>query len=354
MIGSIDKIRHERRSGVIKIIILIIVCVICLGLSLSVIHKNGIVNTIQAESRPDHPKFIKITNAPMEATLINKGKEEFRTSIAFYTIFGYDQKFPPGQDLRGKYWEFQIKDYSGVTNVTYVSNGPVQIPDINVEIMTDNNITFHDKQFCHRATNTWKHFVAHYPEHRWYFRGTHDTFVNWKYLLEMIQDFESKYDPMKEYVLAFNCHEYNHQLYPHGGTGYLYSNYAVREFLKREQEFRSICSGSADDVALNYFLKIQNIKVEDWMTNKFIVTWPNTETDIIMKRQYERVANCPKVYRLFPSAAPMLPCPARTAASIHMHRIPMPQAWEILQNTPENFAVTFLNPDTPTFCKLPK
>ncbi|EAY07270.1 hypothetical protein TVAG_240710 [Trichomonas vaginalis G3] len=354
MLLAYDKIKQERRSGIIKIIILIIVCISCLCLSVSVIHKNGLMNTIQAENRPDHPKFIQITNAPMEAWLNNNGKEEFRTSISFYNIVGNDQKFPPGQDLRGKFWEFQIKDYSGTTAVNYISNGPLTTNNITFEVLTDNQQTHNDKQFCQRTPNTWKHFVEKYPDYRWYFRGTHDTFVNWKYLLELIQELESKYDPMKEVALAYNCHEYNHKLYPHGGTGYLFSNFAVRQFLKRESEFRSICLGSADDVAFNYFLQIQSIKVEDWMSNKFIVTWPNTETDIIMKRQYERVAQCPKVYRLFSNAAPMLPCPCRTAASIHMHRVPMPQAWEILQNTPKNFAVTYLNPDTPTFCKLSK
>ena len=72
---------------------------------------------------------------------------------------------------------------------------------------------------------------------------------------------------------------------------------------------------------------------------------------LVSRRGYESPPLI-KAYRLYSDATPMLPCPCRTAASIHMHRIPMNKAWEILQATPENFAVTFINPDTPTFCKL--
>ena len=358
MLTSYEQIKVERRKGIFKIIILFIICILSLSLSIFIIHQNGNKNIILAEDRRDHPRFLQIQNTSMTARLMEPGngefsaRELFRTSIAFYNIFGNDQKFKEGEDCRGNYWEFQLNDYTGVTNVTYVTNGPLTINNKTVLVLTDGGLTTDDRQFCQRTPNTWHHFMNNYPNHRWYFRGTHDTFVNFKYLMELIQELEKKYDPMTQYAMAYNCHEYGHRLYPHGGTGYLFSNYAIKQFLAKEHDFRRICSYSADDVALHDFLNQLGEPVEKWMTNKFIVTWPNTETDIIMKKQYYKVKNCPKAYRLYSEATPMLPCPCRTAASIHMHRIPMNKAWEILQNTPENFAVTFINPDTPTFCKM--
>ena len=358
MHGTFEHIKIERRNGIIKILVLFLICLISLTASIIIISQNSSKNVVLSENRPDHPRFMQITNTSMTARLMRYGKglrgtkEVFQTSIAFYNIVGNDQKFKDGEDLRGKYWEFQLEDYTGVTNVTYVSNGPLSVNNKTFLVLTDNGVTTDDRQFCQRTPNTWRHFVENYPNHRWYFRGTHDTFVNFEYLLEFIKDLESKYDPMKEYAMGYNCHEYGYKLYPHGGTGYLFSNYAVKQFLQREYFFKSLCHQSADDVALAPFLENQGIQVEKFMSNKFIVTWPNTQTDVILNKDYGQVFKCPQAYRLFSQATPMKPCPCRTAASIHMHRIPMNLAWEVLQKTPEDFAVTYLDPNSPRFCRM--
>ena len=194
--------------------------------------------------------------------------------------------------------------------------------------------------------------MTNYPNHRWYFRGTHDTFVNMTSLLLLIQELESKYDPMTEMAMAFNFHEYGARYYPHGGTGWLFSNFALQKFNENIDRYRSICGGSYDDVALSPFLNELGVDIMKFQSNQFIVTWPNTENDIILKRKYENVRQCPISYQLYSGSVGLKPCPARTAASIHMHRVPMNMAYEILRQTPENFAVTYLNPNTPTFCKI--
>ena len=46
-----------------------------------------------------------------EKIITNSSKLVSNTSIAFYTIAGYNQKIEP--DLRGNFWEFQLKNYEG-------------------------------------------------------------------------------------------------------------------------------------------------------------------------------------------------------------------------------------------------
>jgi hypothetical protein len=82
------------------------------------------------------------------------------------------------------------------------------------------------------------------------------------------------------------------------------------------------------------------------------VTWPNHLLDVIFKKEYERVKKCPEVYHLYPGSQGLKPGLCRTAASIHMHRVPMEKAWQVLLETPEDFAVFFPDPNTPTFCRV--
>jgi hypothetical protein len=168
----------------------------------------------------------------------------------------------------------------------------------------------------------------------------------------MLADLELKRDPMTEYNFAFNFHEYNLQYYPHGGTGWLFSNFAVRQFMTKVGTFVAACQGSFDDVTIPWFFSQFGQNIMDYQTNKFIVTWPNHMLDVIFKRETEKVQKCPETYQLFSGAPGLLPCPCRTAVSIHMHRVPMELAAEVLKETPENYAVYFPNPNVPTFCQL--
>lgn len=273
------------------------------------------------------------------------------TSIAFYVIAGASQKgLDP--DLRGKFWEPQLKYYKFKHSITYLSDGPLKVNDIEFLVLPEGIGSFEDKQFCIRAPETWIHFNKYNLDKKWYFRGIHDTFINMPELLKFIEELEKKGDPMTTFNFAFNMHEWNHMYYPHGGTGYLFSNYAMRKFYENIQTFRRICQGSFDDVALTSFFREMGLDVMDYQTNKFIVTWPLTQTDVILKKQYSEVRPCPPYYQLYPGAPKLLPCPAHTAASVHFHRVPMNLVYKIIQETPPNFAVYFPDPNTPLFCKL--
>lgn len=278
----------------------------------------------------------------------------YNTSIAFYVIVGATHHIPPEEDIRGRFWEFQLPYNKLNTTVHYVSDGPIKINGEPALVPGDNpNATFNDRQFCIRAKYVWKHFVENHKDTKWFFRGIHDTFVNMTGLVDMLRELEKKIDPMNEWGLVYNVHEYGYQLYPHGGTGYLFSNYAVRQFVSKIANFDHYCYQIADDVGLAPFMRdLFGLDITKYISNKFIVTWPNTENDIIFKKEYHKASICPPYYQLYTDAFKLTPCPAKTAVSIHMHRVNMRLALPLLQQTPDDFSVTYPTPSNPTFCRV--
>jgi hypothetical protein len=274
------------------------------------------------------------------------------TSIAFYVIAGASQT-NLNPDLRGRFWEFQLSSFTGNYSLQYLSDGPLTTNGIDFLVLPAGSKSYEDSRFCIRTPESWRHFIRHNSQMRWYFRGTHDTFVNLTALSELITDLEAKNDPMTKFSFAFNFHEYGNMYYPHGGTGWLFSNYAVHRFVDDISTFIVMCRGSYDDVALSHFFKRLGLDVMDWQTNKFIVTFPNHMLDVIWQKKWNKVRMCPDAYHLFPGSVGLVPGRPRVAASIHMHRVPMDEAWRVLSETPVDFAVYFPNPNLPTFCQLP-
>jgi hypothetical protein len=214
------------------------------------------------------------------------------TSISFYTICGASQTITTA-DLRGRFWEWQLKHFTGNYSLRCLSDGPLSANGIDFLVLPEGRVRFDDSQFCIRTPESWRHFVRHNAQTKWHFRGTHDTFVNMTALALLISDLERAGDPMTTLNFAFNFHEYNHQYYPHGGTGWLFSNYAVRMFLERVDVFVAMCQRSADDVALPDFFKMFGLDVMSYQTPQFIVTWPNHLLDVIFQKKWDMVPKCP-------------------------------------------------------------
>ena len=273
-------------------------------------------------------------------------------SYAFYVILGQNQSLK--KDLRGNFWEFQLEHFGGNANVVYFSDGPLSINGIECELPPQYSKTsFQDSQLCIRSPATFDHFVEHFPNHRWYFRGTHDTFINLTGLVLLSQELEARFgDPMKTFSAAFNFHEWNHILYPQGGTGWLFSNAAMKVIQANKNRFIWHCGGSFDDVALANFMNEMNQSVAKFQDNRFIVTWPNTEGEVIYKQLWSKQIECPDKYYLWDGAPGLEPCPVKSAVSIHMHKVPMEEAWEQLIRVPDGIGVFFPNPNLPLFCRL--
>ena len=298
-----------------------------------------------------HPqKQITILNKVFK-TEENNNVIEVNTSIAFYVIAGASQK-KLDPDLRGVFWEPQLKNYKFNYSLNYLSDGPLTVNGIDFMVLPEGSGSFQDSQFCIRTPQTWIHFNKYNLDKKWYFRGIHDTFVNLPEMLKLIEELEKKGDPMTTFNFALNMHEYAHVYYPQGGAGYLFSNYAMRKFNENIDLFIKHCHSSFDDVALTYFFKDMGLDVMDYQTNKIIVTWPLWQVNEILEKRYDSFPKCPEYYQLFHNAPKLKPCPAHTAAIIHMHRIQMDMAYSILQQTPPNLAVYFPDPNTPQFCKM--
>lgn len=296
--------------------------------------KNGSIDT---RIRPDHIQILQNSNE----------------SFAFYVIAGKEQNLNP--DLRGKYWEFQLDHFGGKSNVIYLSDGPLKVNGIEFQVLPPsmNNSTFEDKKLCIRTPATFHDFVDHFGDTRWYFRGTHDTFINLTGLVLLTHELEEKFgDPMKTFSAAFNFHEWNHILYPQGGTGWLFSNAAIRELLTKESRFSWYCQGSADDIAIANYMSEIGHDPKQFQDKRFIVTWPNTEGHVIYHEKWAQQKKCPEHYYLWDEAPGLDPCPVTSAVSIHMHRVPMDEAWRQFLMVPDGIAVYFPNPNLPLFCRL--
>ncbi|KAH0790675.1 hypothetical protein GPJ56_005416 [Histomonas meleagridis] len=171
-------------------------------------------------------------------------------------------------------------------------------------------------------------------------------------MLNLISDLEKEGDPMEVPLLAYNYHEFNHEFYPQGGAGWLFSNAAMQRFVENIDTFIGACKGGFDDVALGWFIKSINIDLEHFQTNRIIVTFPISQVDQILDDDYSQIKECPEYYYLVPGKNGLRPCPVKKAASIHMHQIPMTTVKKLLDKVPNDFAVYFPDPNTPLFCKM--
>ena len=277
-------------------------------------------------------------------------------SVAFYTIAGSSQK-APDPDLRGRFWEPQLKFFHFNFSLHYLSDGPLQVNGVNFMVLPNGSTSYRDKQLCIRTPESWRHFIKYNLDKKWYFRGTHDTYINMAEFVKFVEELEEYGDPMTTINMAYNFHEWNNTYYPHGGSGFLFSNYAMRKFYENIDLYEELCYQTFDDVALTPFFNKLGINLTEFQTNKFVVTWPNSEFDmnLIVLQRYKEVKMlklCPPYYKLYSDGQELYPGQASKAASIHMHRIRMNESRLLIDLTPLNYGIFFEDPNTPHFCTL--
>jgi hypothetical protein len=83
---------------------------------------------------------------------------------------------------------------------------------------------------------------------RWFFRGTDDTFLNLRELPGYLEELEERYDPMKEWVFLGNGISRGNYCYPQGGSGYLMSQWTIREIARQGHALMKILN-QPDDMA---------------------------------------------------------------------------------------------------------
>ena len=152
-------------------------------------------------------------------------------STVIYVFAGYDQKIPEDEDLRGIFWEYQIKNSSIL--VEHVSNGEFIKNGILFQSIPENSKPYYDMKECIRFEASLHHFLEFHHEQKWFVKVIHDTFINISNFNDLIKDLEQLSDPMNNISLAFNYYEN----FPHG-SAFIFSNFAVKLFIKNIHIFQ--------------------------------------------------------------------------------------------------------------------
>ena len=268
-------------------------------------------------------------------------------SIVIYIVYASKQKINP--DLRGHFWEPQLKNFpKDRIQVNYISDQPMNISGLKIfqpEPGPWQKEDIFDHTLIIRTTETWKHFVKHYPRYRWYFKGGHDTYINIFNLKRMIHDLELKYNPMKDIVFRFSFHELNYLIYPHGGSGFLISNAAIRQLSSRIGSIRSVMNNFVgDDTIMPYiFENILQLNIYEFNSPDFIISFPYDGSSYVhfQENNYSSVPICPDRYQLFNNSILLKPVKWSRAVSAHMHNVPMDRVVPFLENSPRDLAFAF-------------
>ena len=275
---------------------------------------------------------------------------ESNTSIAFYIIGTVKQKFNP--DLRGRFWEPLLTKTRFNYTIHYLGDVEFTVNGTTFIDIRNNSSNIDDRQLCERVSASWNHFLKYHPNTKWYFKGTHDTYINVPELLKLISELEKKGDPMEAYNFAYNVHRYYRTVYPQGGAGFLASNYAIRRFNQRPSLFRRKCRATADDVGLVGVFKAHNLSIMKYATTKFIVTWPYMQAKMIRNNVTYNLPQCPPYFLYRKDGFRLYTCPAYKPAVVHFHHLPMEYAKQSIETAKKNWGVYFKTEFKPIFCLL--
>lgn len=275
----------------------------------------------------------------------------FQTSVAFYINIGSTHKVNP--DLRGNFWEWQLPNKQLNHYIYYITDGPIKLNNkfgkyLHIEARSAHTA---DKGQCKRTMKGLKHFVNNKMQAKWYFKAVHDTFINITNLLYYLEEIERNHDPMKEDIYVFGAHEMNCKYYPQGGSGFLFSNYAVRKLYEQKITYDTICEYSSDDISIGTIFNATGMNISEKASNRFISTWPYEYVNEILENNFDAFPKCEKFYKMCSNGDSLLTHNAKSAISIHMHGIPMDVAQNVIKKTPMNLGVYFTEDASPRFCR---
>jgi hypothetical protein len=261
-------------------------------------------------------------------------------SVAIYELVGHDQRVR-GEDLRGRTWERAFLPDARVVFVG-LSDGPLSLN--GTDWIVPDGVPPREKTLREFTKISWKHFIAHYGTMRWFLRGLYDMYVNVTNLMAMIGALEREFDPMVEWVSRYGCHCYGGIDYPHGSTGHLFSNFAVRRLITNIPFFDECPKHWCEDRCVRFTMDKMDIPFYGGCSVQFIITFPAAIS------QRFRVMPCPQ-FSSFGGCLSLLaipPTPISTAVTAHMHRIPM-QLWTAALLLARNFSIVWLD-GGPVFC----
>jgi hypothetical protein len=242
--------------------------------------------------------------------------------IAIYSVAGHDQKMIAKKDLRGITWEVEFPPDSQIV-IHHISDGPLYVNGINFTVLPEGSAAYREKQVRLITKECWKHFVKNHPHVPWFLRGFFDMFVNVTNLRKFLHELNAQYHPQDEWVARYGCANHEGIDYPHGSTGHLFSNSAVRTLLSNIAIFDACPERHAEDICVRFTMNALRIPFYASCSDYFVVGFPDVSlsTYSVMTREAPR---CPTRGMISSYSLIMpLPCPVPKAVTVHMHAVRM-------------------------------
>jgi hypothetical protein len=243
-----------------------------------------------------------------------------------------------GKDLRGLTWERDFeKEIDDSIQIHHISDTFIEVNGITWTGLSD--AALYGSAFVKEC---WNHFNVTYSKVHWFLRGDFDMYVNVTNLKKMIKELEVEYDPMTEWVSRFGCANLD-QDFPHGGTGYLFSNFAVRTLLRNISLFDRCSEKIPWDICVGRLLARLGMPFFESCSNKFVIGFAGNMKDLA-----DPVA-CPSFSSFGGmSRLKVAPVSVADAVTLHMHEIKM-ELWSPWVKASNNVSI-FWN-KRPMFCR---
>jgi hypothetical protein len=268
---------------------------------------------------------------------------EFNSSLAVYVIHGFLHR--PEPDLRGKTWEREFNLTSNIS-VYQIVNGPLMGDGINFTFLPEGaNLPYLDDRPRRLTEQSWRHFLKYHTDTHWYMRGMYDMYLNLTNMKDFIANLEARYDPMTDFVGRYGCSHWKRD-FPHGSTGFLFSNAAVRLLFGSLAEFQN-CKGN-DDLCMRNMYDLLHMSFHEGCSSRFIVTFPRNISKL------SKPIKCPRHQSYGRrSLIRVPPALVKAAVTIHMHGIPM-HFWTNWVKMAADSSIAWVRNGTenvPVFCK---
>ena len=147
-----------------------------------------------------------------------------------------------------------------------------------------------------------------------------------------------KYDPMKEYALAYELFTNKNITFPHG-SAILFSRKFVIDIMKDVSSFDQFCESKADDVAFGLWMNKMNISLEEFRSKRFQINWPG-DSLLHQLLRYSRVGflfskRCPSLWSIN-GLSPKPPKYTNGLAAIHFHNMDMSLCQKVARKIKKN------------------
>ncbi|OHT09653.1 hypothetical protein TRFO_21371 [Tritrichomonas foetus] len=131
----------------------------------------------------------------------------------------------------------------------------------------------------------------------WYILMTDNAYIYTDNIGEMLRDFQTKYDPFKQSVVLGNCMSQGQSMaFLQGGTGWIMSRVAVRNFLSISEKWFNETK-SAEDVHFAVAMKYMGLDIRESSTPYVIGQYCHREDFEMMEKSFNftSLKPCPKM-----------------------------------------------------------